>query len=66
MNVNTNRAAWRFDSSDRVRSTPFVANELVYFGADSGDLFAVDFGGSMKWRFQAKRAIISSRMREAG
>ncbi len=60
VNVNTNRSSWQFDGGDRVRSTACIGNDLVYFGADSGDFFAVDFRGSMKWRFQAKRAIVSS------
>ena len=60
VNMTTNRSSWRFDGGDRVRSTPCIANDMVYFGADSGDFFAVDFRGSMKWRFQAKRAIVSS------
>jgi serine/threonine protein kinase len=60
VNLNTGRSVWQFTSADQVRSTPFVANELVYFGCESGDFYAVDFHGAMKWRYQAKRAVTSS------
>jgi outer membrane protein assembly factor BamB len=52
--------AWKFETADFVRSTPFVMNELVYAGCETGDYYAVDFRGELKWRFRAKRAITSS------
>jgi eukaryotic-like serine/threonine-protein kinase len=60
VNLTTGRLAWRFETADPIRSTPFVMSDLVYFGAESGDYFAVDFRGVLKWRFRAKRAITSS------
>ena len=60
VNVNTGRMVWRFEAADPVRSTPFVMNELVYAGCETGDYYAVDFRGELKWRFRAKRAITSS------
>lgn len=60
INLNTGRMAWKFETADFVRSTPFVMNELVYTGCESGDYYAVDFRGELKWRFRAKRAITSS------
>lgn len=60
VNVNTSRSAWRFDAGDKVRSTPVIANELIYVGTESGEMLAVDYRGTLKWRFQAKRGITSS------
>ena len=60
VNLNTGRMAWRFETADAVRSTPFVLNDLVYAGCETGDYYAVDFRGNLKWRFHAKRAITSS------
>jgi len=60
VNLNTGRMVWRFEAADPVRSTPFVMNELVYVGCETGDYYAVDFRGELKWRFRAKRAITSS------
>lgn len=60
VNINSGRMAWRFETADFVRSTPFVMNDLVYVGCETGDYYAVDFRGELKWRFRAKRAITSS------
>ena len=60
VNINTGRMVWRFEAADPIRSTPFVMNELVYAGCETGDYYAVDFRGNLKWRFRAKRAITSS------
>ncbi|HLF74313.1 MAG TPA: serine/threonine-protein kinase [Anaerolineales bacterium] len=60
VNLNTGRMAWKFETADFVRSTPFVMNELVYAGCETGDYYAVDFRGELKWRFRAKRAVTSS------
>jgi outer membrane protein assembly factor BamB len=60
VNLSTGRSAWKFDAGDKVRSTPTIANELIYVGSESGEFFAVDYRGALKWRFQAKRGISSS------
>jgi eukaryotic-like serine/threonine-protein kinase len=51
---------WSSRPPDAIRSTPFVLNDLVFVGCESGDYYAVDFRGELKWRFHAKRAITSS------
>lgn len=60
VNLNTGRMAWRFETADAVRSTPFVINNMAYIGCESGDYYAIDFRGELRWRFHAKRAITSS------
>ena len=60
VNVNTGRAAWKFETADPIRSTPYIANELVYVGNEAGDFLTIDFRGTLKWRFRAKRGITSS------
>jgi eukaryotic-like serine/threonine-protein kinase len=60
VNLSTNRMAWRSEAGSPVRSSPFIANEMVYFGAESGDFTCTDFRGTVKWRYQAKRAITAS------
>jgi outer membrane protein assembly factor BamB/tRNA A-37 threonylcarbamoyl transferase component Bud32 len=60
VNINTGRMVWKFEAADPIRSTPFVLNELVLAGCETGDYYAVDFRGTLKWRFRAKRAITSS------
>ncbi|GAB4581233.1 MAG: PQQ-binding-like beta-propeller repeat protein [Anaerolineales bacterium] len=60
INMLNARRAWKMDAGGPVRSTPFIINDQIYFGTEEGDFFALDFGGSIKWRFKAKRAITSS------
>lgn len=60
MNVNSGRAVWKYATDGAIHSTPLVVNELVYVGSESGSVYAIDFRGVMKWRFQAKRPITAS------
>ena len=60
VNAMSGRKAWNIDAGAPVRSTPLVVGEYVYFGTESGDLYCVDLGGTIRWRFKAKRGITSS------
>lgn len=60
VNLSTGRRAWRVMAAGAVRSRPAVSNESVFFGAESGDFYCVDFSGEERWRYRAKRAITSS------
>jgi outer membrane protein assembly factor BamB/tRNA A-37 threonylcarbamoyl transferase component Bud32 len=60
INTASSRRVWVVEVGSPIRSIPCVANDNVYFGCDTGELFCVDFRGELKWRFKAKRAIISS------
>jgi eukaryotic-like serine/threonine-protein kinase len=54
------RKVWEINIGAPVRSTPLVYNDLIYFGSESGEFFCTDLGGTIKWRFKAKRGITSS------
>jgi serine/threonine protein kinase len=60
INAHSGRRAWRVDAGAPARSTPLLVGEHVFFGTEAGDLFCVDLGGNVKWRFKAKRALTSS------
>lgn len=60
VNTLSARPAWRIDIGAPIRSTPQITNDFVYFGSEDGDMVCVDFGGSTKWRYKAKRAVTSS------
>lgn len=60
VNILSSRRAWKYDTGGPVRSTPFVQGDLIYFGSESGDMLCMDFRGTVKWRFKAKREILSS------
>jgi hypothetical protein len=54
VNFSTSRAL-DADTGEKVRSSPMVAHELVR-GTEAGDLAAVDYRGTPRWRFQAARS----------
>ena len=60
VNILSGRKAWEIDAGGPVRSTAVVSQERVYFGTEGGDFFCTDFGGVVKWHFQARRAVTSS------
>ncbi len=60
INAITGRRAWSVEVGAPLRSTPLVHQDHVYFGTESGDFYCLDFGGSVRWRFNARRAITSS------
>lgn len=60
VNASIGRRATKVDLGAPIRSTPLIHNEIVYLGTESGDFFAIDYRGRMKWRARAKRAITSS------
>ena len=66
VNATNGRRAWRVDTGVAVRSTPLIANDLVYIGVESGDFYCLDFGGVVKWRHKAKRAITASAVESQG
>jgi outer membrane protein assembly factor BamB len=44
---------WRFETDRRIRSTPAVANDLVYFGGGDGVFYALDLdSGEARWTFE--------------
>ena len=60
VNAITGRRAWSVEVGAPLRSTPLVYQDHVYFGTESGDFYCLDFGGSVRWRFSARRSITSS------
>jgi outer membrane protein assembly factor BamB len=52
LDAKTGVLAWSFPTSATVRSSPAVANGVVYFGNDQGDLYALDAGsGAYLWNY---------------
>ena len=60
INALTGRRAWRADAGAPVHSTPLIQGDAVYFGAENGEFYCTNLGGTVKWRFRAKRSITSS------
>ncbi|PJF42706.1 MAG: protein kinase [Phototrophicales bacterium] len=58
--MSTGRAAWRYAVEAPIRSQPVVLEDMVIVAAESGDVVALDLSGQFKWRFSAKRTVIST------
>ncbi|MBE9524373.1 MAG: serine/threonine-protein kinase [Chloroflexi bacterium] len=60
INAKSGRGTTKFNAGAPVQTTPLVNEESVFFGTQNGDFFCIDFRGQIKWRANAKRAIVSS------
>ncbi|ELR70244.1 protein kinase [Fulvivirga imtechensis AK7] len=50
---------WKFKTGDKVISSPVVYNDLIYFGSEDGNFYAVDLEGNEKWRLHTAGKIRS-------
>ncbi|MCD4673051.1 MAG: serine/threonine-protein kinase [Anaerolineaceae bacterium] len=60
VNITSTRRTWRIDLGEAVRSTPFITKDFIYLGAENGEVICANFGGDVRWRFNAKRSVTSS------
>lgn len=57
----TGKLKWSFQTDDEIRSTPAVANGVVYFGSNDHKLYALDAAtGQKRWEFQVGSWVESS------
>lgn len=55
------RLAWRFDAHAEIRSSPVVAGRQLFFGAENGNLYAIDLAArKLQWLFHAQGGISST------
>jgi outer membrane protein assembly factor BamB len=55
------RELWKFQTGDRITSSPLLAEGKVYFGSDDHNLYAVDIdSGKQEWSFTADSPIRSN------
>lgn len=58
---------WAFQAEDAVRSTPVVANGVVYVGSYDNNLWALDLkDGSLRWKFATEGGIGASPIHNNG
>lgn len=60
LRVANGRKAWEYGTHEAIRSRPFVTEDRVLVGQKGGEMCCVDLGGQVKWRFKARREILSS------
>jgi outer membrane protein assembly factor BamB len=50
---------WRFETLDRVDSTPTIAGDTVFFGSNDGGLYALDLDhGTLRWRVSTPAEVV--------
>lgn len=55
------RQLWSFDAGASIQSSPAVGPDgTIYFGCDSGEVFALAFDGALRWSFKTGGAIAAS------
>ncbi|MEO5947494.1 MAG: PQQ-binding-like beta-propeller repeat protein [Chitinophagaceae bacterium] len=58
---NAVKEVWRYSSDANIISTPVVANDLVIFGNQNGDIAGISLkDGTKKWEFKTEGSIFSS------
>ncbi len=61
VNIKTRQEKWKFKTEGEVRSSPAIADEVVYFGSEDSHLYAVDIKtGQQKWKFKTGGWVSSS------
>ena len=56
--VSNGSLHWRFYAGDKIRSSPAVANGVVYQGANDGYVYALNAStGSVIWQYAASPAV---------
>ncbi len=51
---------WTYQTGMAVRSSPAIADHIVYVGSDDHDVYAISDTGSLKWAFEAGQAVEST------
>ncbi len=52
---------WKFKAESYITTSPALANGLLYFGSDDGNLYALDSeSGTELWRFHTEKPVNSS------
>lgn len=46
-----------FQTDDDIKSSPVVAENTIFCGSSDGKLYAIDFSGNLKWKFDAGNVI---------
>src|SRR5688572_14277571 len=52
---------WKFQTQDKIYSSPFFSNNTLYIGSGDGHVYALDATtGTLRWKFKTGGAVHSS------
>jgi len=60
LRLATGRQAWSHEIHSPIRVKPAVTEDRIFYGTREGELISLDLSGQVKWRFKARREIMSS------
>lgn len=58
--LTSGRLAWKFEGSAPIRCKPAITGDRIIVGLENGEVLGVDLSGVVKWRFKAKRGVLST------
>jgi outer membrane protein assembly factor BamB len=58
--LTSGRLAWKFEGSAPIRCKPALTGERIIVGLENGEVLGLDLSGVVKWRFKAKRGVLST------
>jgi len=59
--VSDGRPLWQFNTGDKIRSSPSVANGIVYEGSNNGFVYALNAAtGSLVWQYKGSTSSVES------
>ncbi len=60
VHVAGGRKAWQYQAEGQVRTRPLLSENMIFFACDAGMVYALSLNRDLRWRFRARRAILSS------
>lgn len=54
------RKAWSHEVEGAIRSRPALADNTIFFSSEDGVVYALGFDRKLKWRYRARRGMLSS------
>lgn len=60
IHLGAGRQAWRYQAEGAVRTRPLVCDNAIFFACQMGVVYALGLNRDMRWRFRARRPILSS------
>lgn len=54
------RFLWKYQIGESIRTRPYVSNEVVIVGSESGEIFGITLDGKRKWSYRSRRSVTSS------